>query len=111
MIPETDYEYYEQHQGVYLDFDSNPEGYECCTACQEPSEELEEGLCEYCFTINKPKTNLNVIYKTNHIRVFKLMNGSFVVESFNKEYKCLKSAKKKADKLSFDIEIGNILFT
>ena len=53
MIPETDYEYFEQHQGVYLDFESNPEGFERCTACQEPSEELTDGYCEYCYNMTK----------------------------------------------------------
>ena len=53
MIPETDYDYFEQHQGVYLDFDSNPEGFERCTSCLEPSEELEDGLCEYCYNIGE----------------------------------------------------------
>ncbi len=52
MIPETDYDYFEnQNKGVWLDFDSNPEGFERCTACQEPSEELEKGLCEYCYNL------------------------------------------------------------
>ncbi len=55
MEPENDLEFYEQHQGVYLDFDSNPEGYERCTSCLEPSEELEKGLCEYCYNLENPE--------------------------------------------------------
>jgi len=54
MIPETDYDRYKnQNKGCFLDFDSNPEGFERCTSCLEPSEELEDGLCPYCYKIGQ----------------------------------------------------------
>ena len=51
------------------------------------------------------KTNLNIIYSNDNIRVFKISNDLYIVEGANRPYKTIKGAIRKADKLDTDIEM------